>query len=168
MSAPDTVVLIHGAWADTSSWNGTIDALRQAGYTARAIANPLRNLTTDSTYVADFLKTIPTPIVLAGHSYGGSVITNAATGNPNVKALVYIDAAAPDTGETTAQLSGTGSALNVAIGRRQSSTQFVRLAVYRVPQKMESVQVTPRPYGPTRFPQPRRPWSSMRRPGADV
>ncbi|WP_433186538.1 alpha/beta hydrolase [Actinoallomurus sp. CA-150999] len=107
-----TVVLIHGAWADTSSWNGEVDALRRAGYDARAIANPLRNLTSDAATVAYFLKTVSGPIVLVGHSYGGSVITNAAAGVPNVKALVYVDAAAPDIGETTGGLSGSDSDLN--------------------------------------------------------
>ncbi|SDJ40962.1 alpha/beta hydrolase [Nonomuraea jiangxiensis] len=107
-----TVVLVHGAWADTSSWNGEVDVLRRAGYTARAIGNPLRNLDDDAATVADFLKTVSGPVVLVGHSYGGSVITNAAANAPNVKALVYVDAAAPDTGETTAQLSGSGSTLN--------------------------------------------------------
>ena len=106
-----TVVLVHGAWADSSSWNGEVAFLQRAGYVARAIANPLRNLTTDSASVAEFLRTISGPIVLVGHSYGGSVITNAAAKNPRVKALVYIDAAAPDVGETTGQLSGSGSAL---------------------------------------------------------
>jgi pimeloyl-ACP methyl ester carboxylesterase len=106
-----TVVLVHGAWADTSSWNGEVGLLQRAGYVARAIANPLRNLTTDSASVAEFLRTISGPIVLVGHSYGGSVITNAAAKNSRVKALVYIDAAAPDVGETTGQLSGSGSAL---------------------------------------------------------
>jgi pimeloyl-ACP methyl ester carboxylesterase len=106
-----TVVLIHGAWADTSSWNGEVTALMKQGYDVRAIANPLENLTTDSEYVADFLKTLNGPIVLVGHSYGGSVITNAAAGNPNVKALVYVDAAAPDVGETNGSLSGADSVL---------------------------------------------------------
>jgi pimeloyl-ACP methyl ester carboxylesterase len=105
-------VLVHGAWADTSSWNGVVAELRGAGYAARAVANPLQNLTTDAGTVADFLKTISGPIVLVGHSYGGSVITNAAAGVPNVKALVYVDAAAPDVGETTGGLSGSDSALN--------------------------------------------------------
>ncbi|MFB4278661.1 alpha/beta fold hydrolase [Nonomuraea sp. MTCD27] len=107
-----TVVLVHGAWADTSSWNGEVDALRRAGYVARAIANPLQGLSGDAAAVADFLKTLPGPIVLVGHSYGGSVITNAAAGVPGVKALVYVDAAAPDVGEATGKLSGSGSALN--------------------------------------------------------
>jgi alpha-beta hydrolase superfamily lysophospholipase len=68
-----TIVLVHGAWADTSSWNGEVSALRQHGYDAHAIANPLQNLTTDAASVTDFLRTIPSPIVLVGHSYGGSV-----------------------------------------------------------------------------------------------
>ncbi|WP_218009040.1 alpha/beta hydrolase [Herbidospora cretacea] len=106
-----TVVLIHGAWADTSSWNGEVRALQKAGYDARAIGNPLRGLTSDAETVRDFLNTVKGPVVLVGHSYGGSVITNAATGDRDVKALVYVDAAAPDMGETTGQLSGKGSAL---------------------------------------------------------
>jgi pimeloyl-ACP methyl ester carboxylesterase len=111
-----TVVLVHGAWAGASSWNGEVTALEHAGYVARATANPLRNLTTDAETVAGFLKTISGPIVLVGHSYGGSVITNAAAGDKNVKALVYVDAAAPAAGETTAQLSGSGSALGAPPG----------------------------------------------------
>jgi pimeloyl-ACP methyl ester carboxylesterase len=109
--AKPTVVLVHGAWADTSSWSGEIATLQAAGYDVRAVANPLQNLTTDSQYVADYLKAIRGPIVLAGHSYGGSVITNAAAGLANVKRLVYVDAAAPAPGQTTAQLSGAGSVL---------------------------------------------------------
>jgi pimeloyl-ACP methyl ester carboxylesterase len=107
-----TIVLVDGAWADTSSWNGEVTTLQAAGYNVRAIGNPVENLTTDSEYVADFLKSISGPIVLVGHSYGGAVITNAATGNPNVKALVYIDAAAPAPGETNGQLSGATSVLS--------------------------------------------------------
>lgn len=106
-----TIVLVHGAFADASSWGGEVAALQNQGYDARAIANPLQNLDTDSDSVMDFLATLSGPIVLVGHSYGGSVITNAAAGNPNVKALVYVDAAAPDVGETTAALSGADSVL---------------------------------------------------------
>jgi pimeloyl-ACP methyl ester carboxylesterase len=109
--AKPTVVLVHGAWADTSSWNGEVERLQQAGYLTRAFANPLRGLTGDAADLADFLRTIPGPIVLVGHSYGGSVITNAAAGNGNVTALVYVDAVAPAVGENTAELSGRGSAL---------------------------------------------------------
>lgn len=106
--AKPTVVLVHGAWADTSSWRGETGTLQAAGYDVRAIANPLQNLTADSRYVRDYLQALRGPVVLAGHSYGGSVITNAAAGLANVKALVYVDAIAPAPGETTAQLSGAG------------------------------------------------------------
>jgi pimeloyl-ACP methyl ester carboxylesterase len=90
-----TVVLEHGAWADGSSWTGEIQRLQADGYTVYAPPNPLRGLANDSATLAGFLKTITGPIILVGHSYGGMVITNAATGNPNVKALVYIDAFIP-------------------------------------------------------------------------
>src|SRR5258708_15446400 len=109
--AKPTVVLVHGAWADASSWSGEVATLQAAGYDVRAIANPLQNLTTDSQYVADYLKAIHGPVVLAGHSYGGSVITNAAVGLANVKRLGYVDSAAPPPGQTTGQLSGAGSVL---------------------------------------------------------
>ncbi|HEX4678732.1 MAG TPA: alpha/beta hydrolase [Gaiellaceae bacterium] len=107
-----TIVLVHGAWADASSWNGEVDRLQRDGYLVRAIDNPLRGLTSDAEEVKDFLSTITGPIVLVGHSYGGAVITNAAAGIPNVKALVFVDAAAPDVGETNGQLSGKTSALS--------------------------------------------------------
>jgi pimeloyl-ACP methyl ester carboxylesterase len=111
-NARPTVVLVHGAWADASSWSGEVTTLQAAGYDVRAIANPLQNLTTDSEYVADYLKTIRGTVVLAGHSYGGAVITNAAAGAANVKALVYVDASAPAPGETNASLSGAHSILS--------------------------------------------------------
>ena len=100
-----SVVLIHGAWADGSSWSRVVSVLQTHGYTVYVPPNPLRGLTSDSAYIASFLQTITGPIILVGHSYGGAVITNAATGNPNVKALVYIDAFAPDQGESLASLS---------------------------------------------------------------
>ena len=99
-----TIVLEHGAWADTSSWAGVIQRLQQAGYTVDAPPNPLRGLAYDSATLADYLHTISGPVILVGHSYGGAVITNAATGNPNVKALVYVDAFIPAKGETLLQL----------------------------------------------------------------
>jgi pimeloyl-ACP methyl ester carboxylesterase len=99
-----TIVLEHGAWADASSWDKVIQRLQADGFTVYAPPNPLRGVSYDSSYLADFLSTIPGPIVLVGHSYGGFVITNAATGNPNVKALVYVDAFVPDQGETLLQL----------------------------------------------------------------
>ena len=100
-----TIVLVHGAWADSSSWDELIPILQNEGYTVDAPPNPLRGLTSDSAYLASYLKNISGPIVLVGHSYGGAVITNAATGNPNVKALVYVDAFAPAAGETLEQLT---------------------------------------------------------------
>jgi pimeloyl-ACP methyl ester carboxylesterase len=101
-----TIVLVHGAWANTSSWDAVIHRLNAAGYTAFAPVNPLQSLKGDSETIADFLKTIKGPIVLVGHSYGGMVITNAAYGNPNVKALVYVDAFAPAQGESALHLDG--------------------------------------------------------------
>ena len=109
--AKPTVVLVHGAWAGTSSWDGEASALRADGYPVRAIANPLRNLTTDAAEVASFVRTVDGPVVLVGHSYGGAVITEAAAGLTNVKALVYVDAAAPEVGETNGSLSGADSVL---------------------------------------------------------
>ncbi|MEV4536724.1 alpha/beta hydrolase [Asanoa sp. NPDC049518] len=106
-----TIVLVHGAWADGSSWNGVTSRLLDAGYDVRVPPNTLRSVTTDSETIADFLSTIPGPIILAGHSYGGAVITNAALGNHNVKALVYVDAFAPAQGEKVFELSGPDSAL---------------------------------------------------------
>ncbi|WP_432985904.1 alpha/beta fold hydrolase [Dactylosporangium sp. CA-233914] len=110
-AAKPTVVLVHGAWAGTSSWSGEVERLQRAGYPVRAYANPLQGLTGDAAGLSRFLGTIKGPVVLAGHSYGGAVITNAAADAPNVKQLVYVDAAAPAVGETTGRLSGAGSAL---------------------------------------------------------
>jgi pimeloyl-ACP methyl ester carboxylesterase len=113
-SPKPTIVLIHGAWADGSSWAGVTARLQRAGYTVDVPPNPLRGLASDSAYVASFLATIKGPIVLVGHSYGGAVITDAATGNPAVKALVYVDAFIPDEGETVLQLAAAmpGSTLS--------------------------------------------------------
>ena len=112
--AKPTVVLVHGSWADASSWTGVVKRLQQGGYQVVAPPNPLRSLSGDAEYIRTFLSTVPGPIVLVGHSYGGAVITNAATGNPNVKALVYVDAFAPDEGELVLPLTGPDSALAVA------------------------------------------------------
>jgi len=102
-SAPKpTVVLVHGAFADSSGWNATISQLQQAGYPVLAVPDPLRGLTADADYVRAFLQSVTGPIVLVGHSYGGAVITNAARGVPNVAALVYVGAFVPDEGESIA------------------------------------------------------------------
>ncbi|TDO46637.1 pimeloyl-ACP methyl ester carboxylesterase [Kribbella sp. VKM Ac-2527] len=111
-TAKPTVVLVHGAWADASSWSGVVTRLQDDGYKVIAAANPLRSLSGDAAYVKALLETLAGPIVLVGHSYGGAVITNAATGNPNIKALVYVNAFAPDAGETPTELAGPDSALS--------------------------------------------------------
>ena len=105
-----TIVLVHGAWADAASWDKVIMRLQEDGFTVYAPPNPLRGLPQDSAYLHDFLTQNPAltgqPVVLAGHSYGGAVITNAAVGDPQVKALVYVDAFIPDQDETIGQLAG--------------------------------------------------------------
>ncbi|MEV0159830.1 alpha/beta fold hydrolase [Nonomuraea fuscirosea] len=99
-----TVVLVHGAFADASGWNDVGARLIREHHPVIAPANPLRGVAADSAYLASLLATISGPIVLAAHSYGGMVITNAATGNPKVKALVYVAAFAPDEGESLLEL----------------------------------------------------------------
>ncbi|MBV8890446.1 MAG: alpha/beta hydrolase [Acidobacteria bacterium] len=99
-----TVVLVHAAWADASSWNKIIPPLQRRGVEAGAVQIPLTSLSDDAAILRRFLKRVSGPVVLVGHSYGGAVITAAATGNPNVKALVYIAAMAPDEGETVGEL----------------------------------------------------------------
>ena len=95
-----TIVLVHGAWADGSSWNKVSDQLQAKGYEVRVPPNDLRGVATDADRLASYLKTITGPIVLVGHSYGGVVITNAATGNSQVRSLVYVDAYIPAAGDT--------------------------------------------------------------------
>ncbi|QTZ90288.1 alpha/beta hydrolase [Streptomyces auratus AGR0001] len=100
-----TIVLVHGAFADASSWNGVVERLERRGYTVMAPANPLRGLYNDSAYLASVLDSIKGPIVLVGHSYGGSLISSAAAGNPRVKSLVYVAALMPDVGENGMSLA---------------------------------------------------------------
>jgi pimeloyl-ACP methyl ester carboxylesterase len=109
-----TIVLVHGAWADGSSWNAVSTALQSQGFTVLTPPNLLRRVAIDAPYVASFLaQRTSGPVVLVGHSYGGFVITNAAGGG-DVRALVYVDAFVPDEGETVFQiLGGSGSALDV-------------------------------------------------------
>ena len=107
-AAKPTIVFVHGAFADASGFGESIKTLQKMGYTTYAPANPLRGLTGDAAYLRTFLGTLSGPIVLVGHSYGGAVITNAATGNPNIKALVYIAAYALDEGEAVADANGLG------------------------------------------------------------
>ena len=106
LEAKPTIVLVHGAFADASSWNGVITILEKDGYPVVAAANPLRGVRIDAHNVSDLLAGMTSPVVLVGHSYGGNVITDAANGHANVKALVYVSAFAPDAGETAAGLTG--------------------------------------------------------------
>jgi pimeloyl-ACP methyl ester carboxylesterase len=105
-TAKPTVVLVHGAFADSSSWNGVISRLHQDGYPVIGVANPLRSLQSDAAYVRDVLDSIDGPVVVAGHSYGGSVMSEAADGHPQVKALVYVASFLLDQGESTGELAG--------------------------------------------------------------
>jgi pimeloyl-ACP methyl ester carboxylesterase len=107
--ARPTVVLVHGAWADSSSWSRVIERLQRDGFKVLAPANPLRSLQSDSAYISSVLAQVAGPVVLVGHSYGGMVITNAANGNANVKALVYVSAFIPDQGENAFGLVGKDS-----------------------------------------------------------
>ncbi|MGR4976174.1 alpha/beta fold hydrolase [Pseudomonas sp. LARHCG127] len=101
-----TIVLVHGAFAESSSWNGVAAQLLTQGYPVVAAANPLRGVKQDADYVADIVEQTAGPVILVGHSYGGAVITNAVHNNPKVKGLVYVAAFAPDKGETAIELSG--------------------------------------------------------------
>jgi pimeloyl-ACP methyl ester carboxylesterase len=115
--AKPTIVLVHGAFADASSWNGVIERLRPQGYTVIAPANPLRGVAADSAYTASLLGQIDGPVLLVGHSYGGAVITNAASSAPNVVGLVFVAAFAPDEGEKLGDVapSSKDSVLNPAL-----------------------------------------------------
>jgi pimeloyl-ACP methyl ester carboxylesterase len=112
-----TIVLVHGAFADSSSWEPVITTLGQHGYRVIAAANPLRSVAGDAATVSAIVRSVSGPVVLVGHSYGGPVITEAANGNANVKALVYVAGFAPDTGESSLILSGKfpGSTLGEAL-----------------------------------------------------
>lgn len=101
-----TVVLVHGAFADSSSWNGVVAELTRDGYPVVAAANPLRSVHGDAAEVSSLIASVHGPVVLVGHSYGGTVITEAANGHSNVQALVYVSAFEPDVGETSFGLAG--------------------------------------------------------------
>jgi pimeloyl-ACP methyl ester carboxylesterase len=123
MSEP-SVVLVHGAFADASSWNGVIGRLQAEGVPVTAPPNPLRGIAADSAYLASVFDQIEGPILAVGHSYGGAVITNAAAGAKNVVGLVYVAAFAPDEGEAlgTASATSKDSVLNSALVPRRYPT----------------------------------------------
>ncbi|GAA1441720.1 alpha/beta fold hydrolase [Leifsonia poae] len=118
------VVLVHGAFADASSWNGVIERLQQQGVEVVAAANPLRSVATDAAYVRDVIAGIGRPVVLVGHSYGGFVITEAGAANDAVVGLVYVNAFVPDHGDTAFDLSTSlpGSTLGDALTAYPVST----------------------------------------------
>jgi len=133
-----TIVLEHGAWADGSSWDRVVSRLQKAGYIVDVPPNPLRGPASDSAYLASYLATITGPIVLVGHSYGGFVTTDAATGNPNVKALVYVDAFIPAQGDTLNSLLGqfpgtsiTPAALNFVPSAGGVLDAYIKPALFR-------------------------------------
>jgi pimeloyl-ACP methyl ester carboxylesterase len=112
-----TVLLVHGAFADASSWNGVIERLQAKGVQVTAAANPLRGISVDSAYIAGLLEETPGPVVAVGHSYGGAVITNAARHAKNVVGLVYVAAFATEEGErlADAEAASKDSVLNSAL-----------------------------------------------------
>jgi pimeloyl-ACP methyl ester carboxylesterase len=105
-AAKPTIILVHGAFADSSSWDGVTAKLLKDGYPVIGAANPLRSVKGDADYIASIVKSVPGAVILVGHSYGGSVITAAVQDSANVKGLVYVAAFAPEAGETAAELSG--------------------------------------------------------------
>ena len=112
-----TVVLVHGAFADSSSWTGVVERLHAEGVQVTSASNPLRGISVDSAYVASLLGQVPGPVVAVGHSYGGAVISNAAANADNVVGLVYVAAFAPDEGETLGGIEqdSKDSVLNTAL-----------------------------------------------------
>src|SRR5262249_42938490 len=104
-AAPLTVVLVHGAFADASSWNGVIERLQAAGVRVTAPANPLRGIAIDSAYLANVFEQIPGPVLAVGHSYAGALISNAASASRNVVGLVFVAAFAPNDGERLGDLA---------------------------------------------------------------
>jgi len=130
---PHTVVLVHGAFAESASWAGVIERLSARSVEAVAVANPLRSIPGDAAYVNDVIAGIGKPVVLVGHSYGGMVVTEAAANNPSVTALVYVCGFAPDHGETAFELSMKypGSTLGPALAAYPLSSGGNEFAIIR-------------------------------------
>jgi pimeloyl-ACP methyl ester carboxylesterase len=125
-----TIVLVHGAFAESASWDGVIDSLRGAGHPVIATANPLRDLATDAASIGDVIRTIDGPVVLVAHSYGGAVISNVAADAGEITGLVYVNGFAPDPDESCFSLAGLfpGSMLGEHPGLRSQSQ---RVPIYR-------------------------------------
>lgn len=122
--ATPTVALVHGAFADSSGWNGVVERLQRADVPVQAVSNPLRGIAADTAYVASALAQIPGPVLAVGHSYGGAIITNAAARVDNVVGLVFVAAFAPDEGEVLGEISADSkdSVLNSALVELQYPT----------------------------------------------
>lgn len=128
-----TIVLVHGAFAESASWNGVVEQLQSRDLDVIAVANPLRSVAGDAAYVRDVIAAIGGPVVLVGHSYGGIVVSEAAAGNEAVVALVYVGAFAPEPGESAFDLSTMfpGSTLGDALAPQPLSSGGVELVITR-------------------------------------
>lgn len=118
-NAKPTIVIVHGAFADASSWNHVIELLQEQDYNVIAPPNPLRGVRSDAAYIASFINQIEGPILLVAHSYGGAVISNAAAQASNVVGLVYVAALIPEEGERLAEVQSKDSILNPLLIERQ-------------------------------------------------
>jgi pimeloyl-ACP methyl ester carboxylesterase len=155
-----TVVLVHGAFADASSWNGVVELLQAKGLKVTAPANPLRGIAIDSAYIAGVLGQIPGPILAVGHSYGGAVLTNAATNAKNVVGLVYVAAFAPAEGEVLGEVTGgskdsvldTALVPAVPVGRLRRVGAGVRDRPRKVPRRLRRRPARRAVRGPGRDP----------------
>ncbi len=123
-TSPLTVVLVHGAFADSSGWSGVVERLLAAGVPVRAVANPLRGLAADSAYLASVVNQLDGPVLLVGHSYAGALITNTATDASNVAGLVFVAAFAPDADERLGDVAASSkdSLLGTAQVQREYPT----------------------------------------------
>jgi pimeloyl-ACP methyl ester carboxylesterase len=130
-SQTPTVILVHGAFAESASWNGVVERLQARSIRAIAVANPLRSLSGDATYVRDVIAAVNGPVLLVAHSYGGMVATEAGSDNPSVIGMVYVCAFAPDHGEDAFALSlkFPGSTLGDAVDATPVSTGGVELSI---------------------------------------
>src|SRR6516162_2515721 len=122
MDKKPTIIMVHGAFADASSWNGVIEQLQRQGYVVIAPPNPLRGVRSDSAYIASFINQIDGPVLLVAHSYGGAVTSNAAAKASNVVGLVYVAALIPEEGERLADVHSKDSILNSLLFERQYPT----------------------------------------------
>jgi pimeloyl-ACP methyl ester carboxylesterase len=167
-----TVVLVHGAWADGSSWNDVIERLQAEGIQVTAPANPLRSISIDSAHINSLLEQIPGPVLVVAHSYGGAVITNSATNANNVVGLVYVAAFAPDEGETLADIASksedsvinptlrplqypTGEGAETAVEVRIDPAEFHNVFAADLPAEQTSLMAaTQRPLSELAFSEP--------------